>query len=101
MLTILISDRHPSRQGTHPEMNYQIQHNIYSLGMVLLEIGLWTSFVVSDPEKEPSSLVPNSILGPADLAGLRNPLAGAFESKQKLEALAGSELPARIGRRSL
>ncbi len=26
-------------------MHYQMQHDIYSLGVVLLEIGLWTSFV--------------------------------------------------------
>jgi len=80
-------------------MNYQMQHDIYSLGVVLLEIGLWASFVVPDPKKESSSVVPNSILGHADLARSRNPLGGAFEIKQKLEALAGSELPARIGRR--
>jgi len=96
---MLISDRHPSRQGTHPETNYQMQHDIYSLGVVLLEIGLWTSFVIYDPEKESSSLVPNNILGPANLARSRQPLGGAFEIKQKLEALAESELPVRIGRR--
>lgn len=37
--------RHPSRQGIHPELNYTMQHDVYSLGVCLLEIGLWRSFV--------------------------------------------------------
>ena len=38
--------RHPSRQGTLPEDAYNMQHDIYSLGVCLLEIGLWSPFVV-------------------------------------------------------
>jgi hypothetical protein len=75
-----------------------MQHDIYSLGVVLLEIGLWTSFVVSDLEKVSPSPVLSSILGPADLARSWNTLGGASNNKQKLEALA-RELPARVGRR--
>ncbi|KAM3547802.1 hypothetical protein ARSEF4850_009794 [Beauveria asiatica] len=37
--------RHPSRQGTSPAERYSMQHDIYSLGVCLLEIGLWESFV--------------------------------------------------------
>jgi hypothetical protein len=37
--------RHPTRQGLKPEDTYKMQHDIYSLGVLLLEIGLWTSFV--------------------------------------------------------
>ena len=37
--------RHPSRQGGLIRDNYVMQHDIYSLGVCLLEIGLWTSFV--------------------------------------------------------
>jgi hypothetical protein len=37
--------RHPKRQGEHPEEEYKMQHDIYSLGVCLLEIGLRTSFV--------------------------------------------------------
>jgi len=37
--------RHPSRQGTHPDDQYRMQHDIYSLGVCLLETGLWTSLV--------------------------------------------------------
>lgn len=34
--------RHPKRQGIQPEDRYNMGHDIYSLGMCLLEIGLWT-----------------------------------------------------------
>ena len=37
--------RHPSRQGILPEDLYKMQHDIYSLGVCLLEIGIWTSFL--------------------------------------------------------
>ncbi|KAF2201711.1 hypothetical protein GQ43DRAFT_480477 [Delitschia confertaspora ATCC 74209] len=33
--------RHPKRQGLHPQERYTMNHDIYSLGVVLLEIGLW------------------------------------------------------------
>ncbi|KAK6353612.1 hypothetical protein TWF696_005575 [Orbilia brochopaga] len=33
--------RHPSRQGIQPRSYYVVQHDIYSLGVCLLEIGLW------------------------------------------------------------
>lgn len=33
-----------------------MQHDIYSLGVVLLEIGLWTSFVEYHKEQKPSLL---------------------------------------------
>lgn len=42
--------RHPSRQGPNPEEDYIMQHDIYSLGVCLLEIGLWRSLLSYDPE---------------------------------------------------
>lgn len=36
--------RHPLRQGINVDY-YVMQHDIYSLGVCLLEIGLWESFV--------------------------------------------------------
>jgi serine/threonine protein kinase len=38
--------RHPERQGIHPEADFNMLHDIYSLGVVLLEIALWRSFVL-------------------------------------------------------
>ncbi|GFP60478.1 hypothetical protein TASIC1_0019002400 [Trichoderma asperellum] len=37
--------RHPHRQGKTPETDYNMRHDIYSVGVCLLEIGLWGSFV--------------------------------------------------------
>ncbi|KAL1595987.1 hypothetical protein SLS60_009678 [Paraconiothyrium brasiliense] len=37
--------RHPLRQGNHPKEAYRMQHDIYSLGVCLLELGIWDSFV--------------------------------------------------------
>jgi len=37
--------RHPTRQGVYPQETYRMQHDIYSLGVCLLEIGLWDSFI--------------------------------------------------------
>jgi hypothetical protein len=40
--------RHPLRQGVKIDY-YIMQHDIYSLGVCLLEIGLWSSFVTYGP----------------------------------------------------
>jgi hypothetical protein len=45
--------RHPSRQGEFPDTQYTMQHDIYSLGITLLEIGLWESFVPYTAETRP------------------------------------------------
>jgi hypothetical protein len=47
--------RHPKRQGIKPEDEYIMQHDIYSLGVCLLEIGLWTSFVATAEQRLDSS----------------------------------------------
>lgn len=80
--------RHPHRQGLNPEENYTMQHDIYSLGVCLLEIGMWKSFV---------SYANNS-------AKLSNDLSGAeFDKpvlmKENLVALAKRDLPTRMGER--
>ncbi|KAH7113568.1 hypothetical protein EDB81DRAFT_670105 [Dactylonectria macrodidyma] len=41
--------RHPLRQGNNVDY-YVMQHDIYSLGVCLLEIGLWESLVAYDPD---------------------------------------------------
>ncbi|KAM7195480.1 hypothetical protein V8F33_006650 [Rhypophila sp. PSN 637] len=41
--------RHPSRQGVSPREYYIMQHDIYSLGVCLLEVGLWVSFIAYRP----------------------------------------------------
>jgi hypothetical protein len=84
--------RHPRRQGDQPEEDYIMQHDIYSLGVCLLELGMWQSFV------DYGSTEP----GPCPSATLRlspeNPeLHNADLLKNHLLTLARSVLPRRIG----
>ena len=37
--------RHPKRHGLQPEIRYNMGHDIYSLGVCLLEVGLWEPLV--------------------------------------------------------
>jgi hypothetical protein len=76
-----------------------MQHDIYSLGVVLLEIGLWTSFVLYGEDEGTSSPIQNDILGSVDLARPRNPRGSASRNKLELEGLAIRELPSRVGKR--
>jgi hypothetical protein len=45
--------RHPARQGLQVEQRYNLGHDVYSLGVCLLEIGLWDSFVVKTAAARP------------------------------------------------
>ena len=64
--------RHPQRQGNNIEY-FVMQHDIYSLGVCLLEIGLWESFVVYDGAE--GAARPSPALGLAeDLAELKDPI---------------------------
>ncbi|KAF2842805.1 hypothetical protein M501DRAFT_925468, partial [Patellaria atrata CBS 101060] len=40
--------RHPKRQGISPQDRYEPKHDVYSLGVCLLEFGLWESFIVEE-----------------------------------------------------
>lgn len=42
--------RHPKRQGIQPEQRYNFGHDMYSLGVCLLEIGLWEPFLTSSSD---------------------------------------------------
>jgi hypothetical protein len=86
--------RHPHRQGLNPEETYAMQHDIYSLGVCLLEIGIWESFV--SYEHDAAAPVPAAVLGIA--------LGGAEFSKpalikEYLVALAKRDLPQGMGER--
>jgi len=52
--------RHPSRQGPCPPEDFVMQHDIYSLGVCLLEIGLWQSFFTYAQDGRP---IPTELLG--------------------------------------
>lgn len=86
--------RHPSRQGYIPGEEYCMQHDMYSLGVCLLEIGLWTSFVLYDEKGNNPA--------PALIDGLPqvNTEAPKPEAlKDSLLSLARQELPKSMGRR--
>ena len=86
--------RHPHRQGLNPEDIYTIQHDIYSLGVCLLEVGLWESFLLyEDDVKAP---VPAPALG---IASSGSEFKDPTLMKAHLIALANRDLPNRMGER--
>lgn len=89
--------RHPARQGQVPEEMYSMQHDVYSLGVCLLEVGLWSSFVKYNDAATESyvniSAIPEASVSPA----VRGHKTRAYEVKRKLISLAKTELPSRMG----
>ncbi|KAJ5246738.1 hypothetical protein N7468_001721 [Penicillium chermesinum] len=51
--------QHPDRQGDNISEDYYMQHDIYSLGVCLLEIGLWGSLINHDGTGN-TSLIPSA-----------------------------------------
>ena len=95
-----------------------MQHDIYSLGVVLLEIGLWESFINYPPRSLPfpsPSLLPTDVAKPAPLSisldelhpvpppfvavqrGERDTIKRATAIKTQLISLALEKLPAKMG----
>lgn len=97
--------RHPSRQGLFVQDKYVMQHDVYSLGVCLLEIGLWDSFVNYDhaekelskgePRPRPSKTWGMQIedFAPKSIEGIST----YNHIKDHLVALATSKLPLRMG----
>lgn len=85
--------RHPERQGYQPEKYFIMQHDIYSLGVVLLEIGLKISFV--SPSDGNTALAPHQELD-LDLLDKDEP-ARAKRLKKTFTDLATQRLPAKMG----
>ena len=82
--------RHPDRQGLHPEEEYVMEHDIYSLGVCLLEIGLWTSFVAYDAEENPSR---------GEILNAVEDSQSPTDLKSALVSMAREQLPSRMGDR--
>ncbi|KAF7192780.1 hypothetical protein HII31_05879 [Pseudocercospora fuligena] len=87
--------RHPDRQGLNPEERYTMQHDIYSLGVCLLEIGLWNSFVRYPEARGGNTAYPNTELIGLSVSALQKKTPKAI--KQLLVDLARRELPGRMG----
>jgi len=91
--------RHPTRQGVAPEEAYMMLHDVYSLGVCLLEIGIWSSFVqYTLGSKGEASIVPG-LLEIAAVPQMRDERKRAFELKRVLTELATSKLPGCMGDR--
>jgi len=91
--------RHPQRQGALVLERYVMQHDIYSLGVCLLEMGLWRSFVVYPASSSKATPIPSLVLGfnlsDSDFDAVH--LAGHKRTQEQLVALAERELPPRVG----
>ena len=84
--------RHADRQGIKPEETYVMQHDIYSLGVCLLEIGLWDSLVsYSEGCVYP---IPGILLGSSLGSSEFN---SPSSMKDHLVGVAKSKLPTRMG----
>lgn len=85
--------RHPQRQGLKLQDPYIMQHDIYSIGVCLLEIGLWSSFVeYVGPNSDPViSQSYNFDTGAADDTSYPELV------KKKLFDLARDKLPEKMG----
>lgn len=103
--------RHPSRQGEFPEEAYRMQHDVYSLGVCLLEIGLWESFVdytTDDPQLPRYGKSYNNFMiwvrGQSEGSDQQSSNASymgfmASKLKEYLVLLARSQLPQKMGDR--
>ncbi|KAI1764988.1 hypothetical protein GGR53DRAFT_289281 [Hypoxylon sp. FL1150] len=90
--------RHPTRQSINPENDFIMQHDIYSLGVCLLEIGLWRSLVSYDTQHEHPIL--SDLLGlPPDAPRERVTEFLLLSSKHRLIELARGQLRERMGTR--
>lgn len=85
--------RHPTRQGIHPEETYSMQHDIYSLGVCLLEVGMANSLLLYDDDNTPQ---PHSTIATAPLQE-KDTRKRAFELKRTLVKLAKDTLPQKMG----
>ncbi|KAK3985912.1 Serine/threonine-protein kinase-transforming protein Rmil [Cladorrhinum sp. PSN332] len=88
--------RHPQRQGLHANDAYIMQHDLYSLGVCLLELGLWTSFL-EYPDGD-GQVIPSNALGLA-LKDFEYTEKSGANIKEHLVRVAKSKLPARMGDR--
>ena len=84
--------RHPSRQGIRPQLVYIMQHEIYSLGVCMLEVGIWNSLVM--PSEPPR---PGKLLYIEEQLKMSNSLKAAWEIRRTLLHMGKTFLPNLMG----
>lgn len=87
--------RHPNRQGLRHEESYKMQHDIYSFGVCLLEIGLWSSFIFWNEES--GSFEPDPDLHISELLAYKDQRKKANGIKEILLDMATKQLPSTMG----
>lgn len=88
--------RHPSRQGFNPRDDYEMRHDVYSLGVCLLEIGLWSSFIQYESgagPRRPSTMITAS----SEKRDVPVPTQLPKQTKDSFIALACHRLPGSMG----
>jgi hypothetical protein len=97
--------RHPKRQGLEVQERYNIGHDIYSLGVCLLEIGLWDPLVQTrtvDGKPKPSDLfraAANTDTQSDPEKALAALMKKPDEVREVLLKLCQREIPQRLGLR--
>jgi serine/threonine protein kinase len=86
--------RHPKRQGIKPEDEYIMQHDIYSLGVCLLEIGMWASFVTTENPPHPG---PRLDISNQAVMLERVRAESAWKIKRTFTDMATENLPSAMG----
>lgn len=87
--------RHPHRQGLWSEEAFKMQHDIYSLGVCLLEIGLWNSFICKAPGDSDSCPWPD--LNIESAISDRISRRGGTKMKEELMAICQDRLASLVG----
>ena len=91
--------RHPHRQGIRPQEDFIMQHDVYSLGVVLLELGMNLTFVTW-PDGRKERPVPAPELDISALIDPKRPSFGKANAiKQRLVALTQKKLPNTFGQK--
>lgn len=94
--------RHPTRQGLQVQERYSMGHDIYSLGVCLLEIGLWNTLSIETPQGAvPSAVFKDAAadyyqVAPNEL-NLMSKFRHADQVRAILLAIAEQHLPGRMG----
>jgi hypothetical protein len=89
--------QHPNRIGSTASEDYIMQHDMYSLGVCLLEIGLWEPLVTYEDKN--LALPRNSTHPPAFRASFLEEGGDSYFFKDQLLSLARGELQRRMGTR--
>ena len=90
--------QHPERWGIKAHHRFRMLHDVYSLGVVLLEIGLWKSFVKWDNVSSRRSLSWRGFDGLFDGEELKIPFKPHHVMERFIEA-AKKLLPPKMGQR--